>query len=1168
MSLPRCTPPIPGIYLDLAGKLMLDTSPGSQILVEARDQFLASLSDGERASFSKCSSIEEFLLDVGKLEVISTPKRRGAKFLTQIKRLSDRLQPCFKGLDLLAQSDQWSAIAWGVFRLVLQLASNYVVFFEKLTKVIERVAAALPQYEQFMEIFGSGASERLKTSLCQVYVDLFEFFEGVARVFTKKNGTVKRTPVVIGELFWKPFDSRFQDTLDKFEFHQELVKGEVTLSHYKLSQDAREAEAEERQEAASTREQIRRSQIRVEEANVLADEERKEHSFHRMKAWLAPTAFMQELEHAQELREEDTAEWVFDEPNFVRWKTFDSASELQSNRAKPNNGTLWIHGNPGCGKTVLAGSIVEELRTMEGNDAHSRVVLCYFFFNRNDPMSTISISALRPITAQILQQSRQDNNLLDKISFSMADMTGGQMVASQSELVELLRVCLQCLPKVYIVLDAIDECEDNQALIRNLSKTSIGSSAKILFLSRPNVASLRTAVTDDCRVTIDEQGIRRDIELYLSRKIDLLLSEGLLCETSAKAELLAHLVLGADGMFLWARLMVVYLNSPGLTRAQRLRTFKEVKLPEGLDAMYKRILSLIGRASSAEQDLARKVFLWLSNAKSELNKRELCEAVTTVNEANDDNEREYGDFEHAVVMSCAGLVESTRSDSTRSQGYFRYIHLSVQEYFSSYFCSTRHQQCQELSNLGSLVSARGEAHMEMARSCLFYLTYRTPAQPLSGKLGTKSSPHLLDQNFPFLRYASLHWIYHLHEISIILKDLDSSEAKLYETTLQNVDNLLSSFISKRFVVMAWIEARYTFTYGGHGTSIDNTGLREWSVCSESKPVGRDEYDNQKLSQDVMDFYRDLLRIHDEWGVTLYTHPDEIWGSIAAFTPSRFLAPNSSTTVSSLVPKPLEGTTYSSSPLCTISQGSSSGAELAVLSVWPSRAYERVWQCLKSAGSCFILKPVCSGWVVRYEIWTVEGEPCRLQDLYIPLDKSEVWMQVRQSTRQQISGSWRMQFPITISNNVSLFAVLRTIFIVRRDEGEVSTELAYAYAVLPLGFHEKLQYNWSDNKMGFGPVKHMGQSALHQIGTHSIYEYSLKFALSGEYLIFRDAFIIAVFKVQTTHNRFNVVLYRHIISKNDGFLLGVGKFAMHPYLPVVVFGTPYAVTLWKLEPGEL
>ena len=47
------------------------------------------------------------------------------------------------------------------------------------------------------------------------------------------------------------------------------------LSHYKLSEDAREAEAEERQKAANAREQIRRNQARVEDMNRRADEERK-----------------------------------------------------------------------------------------------------------------------------------------------------------------------------------------------------------------------------------------------------------------------------------------------------------------------------------------------------------------------------------------------------------------------------------------------------------------------------------------------------------------------------------------------------------------------------------------------------------------------------------------------------------------------------------------------------------------------------------------------------------------------------------------------------------------------------------------------------------------------------------------------------------------------------
>ena len=63
-----------------------------------------------------------------------------------------------------------------------------------------------------------------------------------------------------------------------------------------------------------------------------------------MKTWLAPTTYMQELEHAQELREDDTAEWILDEPSFIRWKAFDSESKLQSNGKKPNKNTLWIQG--------------------------------------------------------------------------------------------------------------------------------------------------------------------------------------------------------------------------------------------------------------------------------------------------------------------------------------------------------------------------------------------------------------------------------------------------------------------------------------------------------------------------------------------------------------------------------------------------------------------------------------------------------------------------------------------------------------------------------------------------------------------------------------------------------------------------------------------------------
>jgi hypothetical protein len=72
-----------------------------------------------------------------------------------------------------------------------------VVFFEKLTLVFERIADSLPQYHEIMQIFKENPSPRLKSALIQVYVDFFQFFQGVARVFTNDNGSKDSTSLNI-----------------------------------------------------------------------------------------------------------------------------------------------------------------------------------------------------------------------------------------------------------------------------------------------------------------------------------------------------------------------------------------------------------------------------------------------------------------------------------------------------------------------------------------------------------------------------------------------------------------------------------------------------------------------------------------------------------------------------------------------------------------------------------------------------------------------------------------------------------------------------------------------------------------------------------------------------------------------------------------------------------
>jgi hypothetical protein len=89
----------------------------------------------------------------------------------------------------------------------------------------------------------------LRASLIQFYSDLFEFFQAVSRVFSTKTGSelsssfscpqfvntsvleLKRTPTVIGDLLWKPFNARFSDILDRMSFHQNIVRQEISIEY-------------------------------------------------------------------------------------------------------------------------------------------------------------------------------------------------------------------------------------------------------------------------------------------------------------------------------------------------------------------------------------------------------------------------------------------------------------------------------------------------------------------------------------------------------------------------------------------------------------------------------------------------------------------------------------------------------------------------------------------------------------------------------------------------------------------------------------------------------------------------------------------------------------------------------------------------------------------------
>lgn len=101
------------------------------IFVDARDQFLQALPVDLLSELGTCKSAKELVESVRHWDVIAKSKRRGLRLLKPIQKFSGALFPYFKIVDLLVNSNpEFASLAWGAFRLALQVSSSILVSSE------------------------------------------------------------------------------------------------------------------------------------------------------------------------------------------------------------------------------------------------------------------------------------------------------------------------------------------------------------------------------------------------------------------------------------------------------------------------------------------------------------------------------------------------------------------------------------------------------------------------------------------------------------------------------------------------------------------------------------------------------------------------------------------------------------------------------------------------------------------------------------------------------------------------------------------------------------------------------------------------------------------------------------------------------------------------------
>jgi ankyrin repeat domain-containing protein 50 len=185
------------------------------------------------------------------------------------------------------------------------------------------------------------------------------------------------------------------------------------------------------------------------------------------------------------LRVKNTCQWFFQSAEFKSWRDATSSS------------LLWLSGNPGCSKSVIARSLVdEELFSTKPLTS----VVCYFFFKDGVKLRSHAYDALAAILHQLFRQDLTGRLVKNGLPY-YPHVT--ELRENTEELWSILVECANSpdLGEVICILDALDECEDKsrETFLRELkdffteSSMAANKSARIKFIitSRPEVVIKR-----------------------------------------------------------------------------------------------------------------------------------------------------------------------------------------------------------------------------------------------------------------------------------------------------------------------------------------------------------------------------------------------------------------------------------------------------------------------------------------------------------------------------------------------------------------------------------------------------------------------------------------------------------------------------------------------------
>ena len=220
--------------------------------------------------------------------------------------------------------------------------------------------------------------------------------------------------------------------------------------------------------------------------------------------WLTQIDFVSQQNDFITRRQAGTGQWLLDSTEYQSWR-------------ETKKQTLFCPGIPGAGKTILTSIVVEELTTRFSNDPTIGIAYIYCNFRREDEQK------IENLLASLLKQLAESQPSLPGTVTELYDLHKTKRTQpSLDEISRSLQVVTTLYSRVFIIVDALDECQIldgcRQRFLSSLFNLQAKCGANLFATSRP-ISSIEKEFEGNSKLEIraSEEDVRKYLNGHLFR---------------------------------------------------------------------------------------------------------------------------------------------------------------------------------------------------------------------------------------------------------------------------------------------------------------------------------------------------------------------------------------------------------------------------------------------------------------------------------------------------------------------------------------------------------------------------------------------------------------------------------------------------------------------------